>query len=120
MSVSSVQVKLTMEAHTCGKCGGVYGLTAEFAQNCRDNARRSAWSCPYCRERWGYGGDTLLEQERKKAERLEARLKNECSSHQRTRGYLKETEARRRAQKSATTRLKKKAMDSKSIEGGAS
>lgn len=90
-----VSVELT--TIDCGACGGSYAINEKYRKRCQEHAL--GWHCPYCQCSWGYFGDSEAEKARKQ-------LAAERARHDQTRAELQRTEARRRAEKAAKTRIK--------------
>lgn len=94
--VDSTTVGLTRVE--CGCCGGVYAIVSRYHDHCRDNNK--SWRCPYCVCTWGFDHDgSPLSKAKREAARLRDRLVQ-------TKADLRETEARRRGEKAAKTRLR--------------
>lgn len=66
-------VDVVLEKKTCGKCGGVFALNAEFVNNARDN--KGGYTCPYCLTYWSWSeseADRLRKQIEEKSRELTA------------------------------------------------
>lgn len=88
----------------CGVCGGVYALTEKYRERAQQYG--TSWNCPYCQIGWGYSGRGEIQKVREERARLERQLTNERARHDQTRADRDHTEARRRAEKAAKTRIK--------------
>lgn len=84
---------------TCGTCGVVFAIPDALEDECRQNHNRS-WYCPNGHDRH-YIGKTEAEKLRESLERERARAGRYAAERD-------QTEARLRAQKGATTKLRKR------------
>jgi hypothetical protein len=91
---------------TCHKCAGLYALQENWRRKRQDDG--GSWNCPYCDVSTCYV-TTEVQRLKDSLEQEQRRLVNERARHDQTRADLRETEARRRAEKAAKTRLKKRA-----------
>lgn len=114
--MSLLQIDLQLKVITCPHCGGTFGLANGFYEDKRVN-NSGGWHCPYCAQERGFYGKTQaqrlqekLNQEREASNRI---IAAERARHDQTREELRHTEAQRRGEKAAKTKLKKR------IQGGA-
>lgn len=98
MILGKMKVTATLTRVQCGECGGVYAISERYREMKREKG--GFWTCPYCRNWWGYPHEeSLLEQERDKVKRANDLLARERAEHEQTTMSL-------RAHKAAKTRLK--------------
>lgn len=105
-----ITVQVGLYVTCCPSCGGTYAISQQFRDDKYE--RGGGWHCPYCRESLSYR-DTEADRLRKQLADKDAaiarerqRLSQESAAHDQTRAELRDTEARRRAEKGAKTRLK--------------
>lgn len=93
-----LQVTVTLEEETCGKCGGTYAISARYIRQRREE--KGGWHCPYCETSWGYWEG---ENDRLKKELAQEKQRKE-------RALAEANEQRQRAEKSESShdRLKKR------------
>lgn len=94
--IADVLVETRIVAHTCGECGVVFGLGAEYIK--QRVADRRTWYCP--------NGHPRVFTGKHEAENLREQLKWARSSADSWRDQAETAERRRRAEKAAKTRLK--------------
>jgi hypothetical protein len=108
-----MEVSVELTPFACGGCGGVYAISEPYRQECYEKG--TSWTCPYCKGDWGYSKfnrhkaltDEIAAQKRALLAE-QSRLENERRYHASTRERLERTEAQRRAEKAAKTKLRKK------------
>ena len=62
---------VSLEQKSCGRCGGVFALNAEFLKHARDH--RGGYFCPYCQTWWSWSeseADRLRKQLEEKSREL--------------------------------------------------
>lgn len=101
----TVNVELTQIS--CGCCGGVYALNERFRQEAFEKGKIAAWHCPYCQASWGYG-ESEAHKLKKQLVQERARHDQTSADLSQTRSDLQTTEACRRSEKGAKTKLKKR------------
>lgn len=102
--VGTYTEEVTLTVINCGKCAATYAINERFREKCLQDG--TGWHCPYCEVAWGYFGNSEAKRLKEQAEAAERRLAYERSRHDQTRAELRETEARRRGEKAAKTRIK--------------
>lgn len=91
----------------CGSCGGSYALSKRFVDERYKYGGH--WTCPYCKCGWGYSKEnTELAREKERANKAERSRDHAWDAARKERENHRRTEARRRAEKAAKTRLKNK------------
>ena len=105
----SVHLRTDFRAIECGGCGIVFGMTQKTYE--RFNEHRRSFCCPNGCERH-FVGMTDIERAQEAQKKAEGIAAAERDRHARTKRELEHTEARRRGEKAAKTRLKKR------IKGG--
>ncbi len=100
--MATITLETQLVTHDCGTCSGTYAINARFDREKR--AKGGSWYCPYCRASWSYTESDVsrLQKQLKRAEELRIR---ERQAHDQTKADLRETELKRRAEKSAKTRI---------------
>lgn len=63
---------ITLERISCGGCGGVYALNAEFLWDRRNES--GGWTCPYCKQVRGYW-ESALDKARKELDVAQVALR---------------------------------------------
>ena len=105
MTTKTLTTSTTFDITHCGKCGGVYALTAPYVEHKRENG--GYWHCPYCRTSWGYGESEIAELKRKLQDerRTKASLRGQLA---RSREEAEHEQHRANGYKGAMVRVKKR------------
>lgn len=108
-----MDVAVELTPISCGGCGGVYAISEPYRQHCYETAE--SWTCPYCKTSWGYSKNNRHKELTDKIAAQDRAISNwkqsleiEQRHHNATRDRLERTEAQRRAEKAAKTKLRKK------------
>ncbi len=105
MILEEMSVDVTLQKIQCKSCGGVYAISEPHRKYLQEVG--GYWSCPYCRQSWGFRKESSdLEIAKKEAKRYRNYLAGEKARHDQTKASLKAHKASLKAHKAAKTRLK--------------